>query len=82
MTTIRTACRIAGALITAAGLSACASGEWVPPPGMPAEQARVQHYECVRDGQNMIAMSTSNLLVAISQTRDCLAAHGFRQEAR
>jgi hypothetical protein len=49
---------------------------------MPADQARVKFYECKRDGQQMLAMSTSNLLVAIDQTRDCLAAHGFVQERR
>jgi hypothetical protein len=70
----------AAALVSTLG--ACAGGDWVPPAGMSAEQARVTHYECVRDGQNMIAMSTSNFLVAIQQTTDCLHAHGFVRESR
>jgi hypothetical protein len=67
---------IAG-FVMAGLVGACASGQWVPPAGMDDEQARITAYECQRDGRNMIAMDTANLLVAIEQTRDCLQAHGF-----
>jgi hypothetical protein len=77
MMTIRTARRVAAALITSAALSACAGPEWVPPPGMDAQQARVKFYECQRDGQQMIAVSAVNMMMALQQSRDCLAAHGF-----
>jgi predicted phage tail protein len=73
MTTIRNACRVAGALITAAALSACAAPQWENPE-LNAREAQKAAYACDRDF-NMVAMG--NPITAGLQYGDCMRANGF-----
>ena len=86
MTTIRSACRIAGALITAAALSAC--GEWtsddeVRPVPVGDTNARLAAYECNRDNNPFIGRNASggNIFTGIIGMNECMRAHGLVRQS-
>jgi hypothetical protein len=73
MTTIRNARRVAGVLVTAAALSACAQPQWVNPELSPREAAKAT-YGCDRDF-NQLAFG--NPIIAGMAYGDCMRANGF-----
>lgn len=66
-------------IASAALLGACSAPQWIAPPGMSDEQARIAAYQCRRDAQATLNHGTSMLLVAIDQGFDCMHSHGFTQ---